>query len=81
MNVELSERARQRIQQLVDDGTYPSAEAVVDAAIRVLDASPRFPTPGEIEAAAELGRADFAAGRFREGDEFARELRAHLRDK
>ena len=33
MNVELSERARKRVEELIEDGTYPSAEAVVEAAL------------------------------------------------
>lgn len=78
MKVELSERARQRVEQLVEDGAYPSAEAAIDAAVRLLDDEARPPTSAEIAAAAERGRADFAAGRFRDGDSAARELRARI---
>jgi Arc/MetJ-type ribon-helix-helix transcriptional regulator len=74
MKVELSERARARVEQLVEAGTYSSAEAAVDAAVRLLDDEARPPTSAEIAAAAERGRADFAAGRFLDGDSVARGL-------
>ena len=37
MNVELSERARKRVEELVEEGTYPTAEAVVEAALEQLE--------------------------------------------
>jgi Arc/MetJ-type ribon-helix-helix transcriptional regulator len=82
MKVELSERAHQRIQELVEEGEYPSTEAALDAAVeRLLDVPERAPTSDEIAAAADRGRASFAAGHFRDGDEFAAELRARLKSK
>ena len=78
MKVELSERAHQRIQELVEEGEYPSAEAALDAAVEQLDMPERVPTSEEIAAAAERGRADFEAGRFSDGDEFAARLKARL---
>ncbi|MGB4861354.1 MAG: hypothetical protein WBO97_02750 [Tepidiformaceae bacterium] len=78
MNVELSERARQRVEQLVADGAYPSVNAALEAAIRLLDDDARRPTSAQISAAAERGRADFAAGRFRDGDSVAQELRTRI---
>lgn len=74
MKVELSERARARVERLVDAGEYPSVEAALEAAVEHLE--PRDVTPEEVAKAAAEGRADFAAGRFRDGDEFAAELRA-----
>jgi Arc/MetJ-type ribon-helix-helix transcriptional regulator len=78
MKVELSERAHQRIQELVEEGEYPSAKAALDAAVDLLDVPERVPTSEEIAAAAGRGRADFEAGRFSDGEEFAARLQARL---
>lgn len=78
MNVELSEAARQRVEQLVENGAFPSVDAALEAAVSLLDDGVRPPTPLEIATAAERGRADFAAGRFRDGDAVARELSSRI---
>ena len=78
VNVELSERARKRVEQLVEDGTYGSVDDAVEAAVRLLEPAVRPHTSEEILAAAERGRRDFEAGRFRSGEEFAKELRQHI---
>ncbi|MEO8541417.1 MAG: hypothetical protein ABI577_16865 [bacterium] len=36
MHVELSERARERLERLVEDGSYPSVEAAIEAAVASL---------------------------------------------
>jgi len=38
VKVELSERARRTLESLVEDGTYPTVEAAVEAAIDAFDA-------------------------------------------
>jgi Arc/MetJ-type ribon-helix-helix transcriptional regulator len=77
MNVELSERARKRIENLVRDGAYPSAEAAVEAAVDALD----HPDLDGIDAVALARQARDArdSGRTREwDDEYRAEVRARV---
>ena len=79
--MELSERTRERVERLVEEGTFPSVEDALDAAVELLDADFRWATHEEIAVLAERGRADFAAGRVRSGEEVSRMLRAVLESK
>jgi Arc/MetJ-type ribon-helix-helix transcriptional regulator len=76
MNVELSERARQRVENLVRDGAYPSVEAAVDAAVAKLE-HPNFDGIDLPAIHAQLD-ADVAAGRVHE---YTPEFRAEMRRK
>lgn len=69
------------MEQLVEEGHFPSVEAVVEAALEQLEPATRSVAPAEIAAAAEQGRADFAEGRVRDGDQFAAELRARAQSR
>ena len=77
--MELSERARRRVEELVEDGSFPTPEAVVEAALEQLDL--REVSSEEIMAAAARGRADFAAGRFRSSEAVAATMRARMAER
>ena len=67
MNVELSERARRRVEQLVEEGAYPSAEAVVEAAVEQLE-QPDF-AGIDVEELERQARATRASGTYRSADD------------
>lgn len=76
MNVQISERAQQRLEALLEEGAFPSAEAAIEAAIEQL-ADPWF---GIDVAALELqATKSRAAGTIRELDAaYEAELKAKL---
>jgi len=74
MKIELSERSRQVVESLVEDGAYPTPEAAVEAAIEQI----ADPWAGiDVAALAEQARRSRAEGTFREADDaYLAEVRA-----
>lgn len=81
MNVELSERARRRVEELVEDGSFPSAEAVVEAAVERLAPGERDLTRERIQRLLDEGYADIEAGRVHPAEAVLAEARTLLAAK
>ena len=81
MNVELSERARKRVEQLVEEGEFASADLAVEAALELLHGPERELSRDELAALLAPGFADIEAGRVFSGDEALRQARALLEAK
>ena len=78
MKVELSERAHQRIQELVEEGEYPSTEAALDAAVERLCSADREFTPAELSAFLADAYDDVRTGRVHAADAVLAEATAKL---
>jgi Arc/MetJ-type ribon-helix-helix transcriptional regulator len=76
MQVQLSEYARQRVEQLVEDGSYPSAAAAVEAAVENLASLASGLSPERIRELVAEGYEDVRAGRLRPAEEVLQEARA-----
>ena len=75
MKVELSERAQKTVESLIEEGTYPSPEAAVEAALARLQDDDWAGV--DMEALARQENATRAHGTFREADEaYVAEIRA-----
>ena len=81
MNVELSERARQRVAELVEEGAYPSVEAAIEAALEQLALPTTALSDERLSELLEEGYADIRAGRVHPADVVLAEARALLRQK
>ncbi len=76
MQIELSPEAVERIEGFVESGVYPSAAAVLDAALDALEIPIREYTSSEIAELVAPARKSVAAGRARPAEEVVAEMRA-----
>lgn len=81
MKVDLSERLTRTIESLVEKGEYESAEAVVEAAISLLEERDHLYWEGVNRQVADA-RAEIAAGRYRDVSDlhaFVSEIKGEVR--
>jgi len=81
VNVELSDRARRRVEELVEDGSFPTPEAVVEAAVEQLAPRETDVSRERVQRLLDEGYADIEAGRVHPAEAVLAEARKLLAAK